>query len=162
MLFQTALIEDADAIMHLVNAAYQVETGDTGCGFKRGNRFKYPFDSGMQSAYEEGRVLKVVEEKTQKLVGMARWRIDGPLLYFGPIAVHPDHQGRGIATMLLVELRKIADMHNLKGFSICVVNHRSDLIPWYQRQGFTITGEEPFTGEEIIRPSMMIHMEKLF
>lgn len=62
------------------------------------------------------------------------------MLYFGPFAVSPNHQKKGIGKLMLNELDRISNEKNIDELFIKVVNHRLDLIPWYQSLGYIITG----------------------
>lgn len=93
-------------------------------------------------------IIKGCEEKTiikvtinNEIVGVTFWQlINDKLLYFGPFAVSPNHQKKGIGKLMLNELDRIANERNIDELFIKVVNHRLDLIPWYQSLGYIITG----------------------
>ena len=60
----------------------------------------------------------------------------------------------------MARVAEIGKENNLKFIKIHVVNHRSDLIPMYQKWGFTIVGEETFPDHErVTRPCFMYIMK---
>ena len=72
---------------------------------------------------------------------MTIWQpITDKLLYFGPFAVSLNHQKKGIGKLMLQELDRLGLERNMEEILIKVVNHRLDLIPWYQSLGYVIVG----------------------
>jgi GNAT superfamily N-acetyltransferase len=140
-------VRDADEVMRVINAAYVVETGDSGYGFKSGNRMSDPLDEHFMKAYQEGRMIKVVSE-CNEIVGATYWRVtENDTIYFGPFAVRPDMQGRKVGKLMLAEIERLAREKNLRGIEIKVVNWRTDLIPWYESMGYQHTQSEPWPSE---------------
>jgi hypothetical protein len=46
--------------------------------------------------------------------------------------------------------------------SMCTVNHRTDIIPWYLKKGYVKVCEKPFPEpERLTRDSHMIYYEKM-
>ena len=46
--------------------------------------------------------------------------------------------------------------------SMCTVNHRTDIIPWYLNKGYVKLSEKPFPEpDRLTRASHMIYYEKL-
>lgn len=118
----------------------------------------------MKLAYEEGRIFCVVDTSQEAIVGATYWEVtcdNG--LYFGPFAVHPEMQGRGIGKQMLYELERIAQEKKLSQMEIRVVNHRLDLIPWYESLGYEHTGSSEWPSahlEVLTRPSHFLNMVK--
>lgn len=133
----------------VINAAYAVETGDFGYGFKKGVRMEAPLDDYFRKAYEENRMIKVTSIADHNaIVGVTYWRItDNNTIYFGPFAVRPDMQGRGVGRMMLDEVERIGKERNLAGIEIRVVNWRADLLPWYAKMGYKHIRSEPWPSE---------------
>ena len=59
----------------MINQAYRVEDGDTGVGFKKTDRLLNPFDTGLEAAYAENRVLTAKIAENNKLVGVIVWEL---------------------------------------------------------------------------------------
>ena len=76
-------------------------------------------------------------------------RADAALL--GMVAVRPGQQGRGIGRRMLAAAEEHArTAWGVRSLEITVINHRTELIAWYERCGFGRTGvDHPFPyGDE--------------
>jgi predicted N-acetyltransferase YhbS len=165
---------DADEIFEVINAAYSLEIGNDGIAFKNENihRLMHPLEDSIRSSYESGKVIKAVLncDGTQKVVGVIVWdiidvQINGEQtksMYFGPFAIRPDYQKRGIGGILLTEIDRIARMNCISYVDINVINHRSDLLPMYAKLGYEDTGttsDYPFR-ERLSRDSHFINLRR--
>ena len=137
-------------ITNLINEAYEVETGDSGVAFKNTLRL-LPSDAAQ---LDLGRTF----------VCRRRGHPDGPLLgcivydvqqddtglrcHFGPFAVARAAQGQGVGRALQARLETWARDHGCASFDIEVVNHRTDILPMYERQGFVAYGNGTFPAPE--------------
>lgn len=136
----------------VVNEAYSCENGCSGFGHKKDNRMISPTEGNMLSAYREGRVMKVVQTETGRIVGMMYWEVtQEKSLYFGPYAVSPAFQGRGIGKLMFAEVERIARERKLTEIRIVVVNIRTDLISMYKHMGFVQTGTAPFPPHAVYK-----------
>jgi GNAT superfamily N-acetyltransferase len=71
--------------------------------------------------------------------------------YFGLFAVRPDRQGTGIGRAVLAEAeRRVVTDWQCTVLRMLVIRQRTDLIAWYARLGFALTGRtSPFPyGDE--------------
>jgi GNAT superfamily N-acetyltransferase len=70
--------------------------------------------------------------------------------YFGMFAVRPAAQGGGIGRFALAEAERQAAGWGCRRMRMTVISAREDLIAWYGRRGYRLTGErEPFPyGDE--------------
>lgn len=74
---------------------------------------------------------------------------DQPAAYIGTFSVMPALQGRGIGDVLLAAVESFITRHaqarGVGHFSMSILSHRPDLLAYYQRRGYTLTGEKmPF------------------
>jgi GNAT superfamily N-acetyltransferase len=68
-------------------------------------------------------------------------------LYLGMLSVDPQIQASGIGKLLLAQAETFARQHQYKTITITVIDKRSELIDWYKRKGFQLTGNiQPFTN----------------
>jgi GNAT superfamily N-acetyltransferase len=145
-----------------VNDAYQIEKSDTEFGFKTGERFQSATDDVLINGCLEGRVLKVLLD--DQIVGVLFWQQLSDLsLYFGPFAVAKASQGKGVGKILLNEVERIAKERGLTEIMIKVVNHRTDLIPWYKSLGYKIVSESPWPQSHeyvLTKPSFFYEMKR--
>merc|ERR1712037_365564 len=128
-----AKLEDRAAIIEVVNAAYAVETGCTGISFK--NMPRYVVDSnqdGESSIDKQLNSTYVVHDTSGKIVGSVRAEVGSDdVVYIGPVAVAPKHQGQGLGSRLLSFAEGLAPVSQVD-----VVSCRSDLFPMYERRGY--------------------------
>ena len=102
-----------------------------------------------------------------ELVGCAHFPIstDGNGLKkadLGPIAVSVQHQRQGFGVQLLQEVARRAKALECDVIEITVVNHRTDLFPFYEKHNFVYTGEEvPFDREHGFDESELTRSAKL-
>lgn len=62
--------------------------------------------------------------------------------YFGFFAVDPDQQGAGIGKRLLAAAEAFArDVLDAQTMRLSVIEQRAELIAWYERRGYTLTGD---------------------
>jgi ribosomal protein S18 acetylase RimI-like enzyme len=70
---------------------------------------------------------------------------DGEAWYLGMLTVRPDLQARGLGRALLAAAETEAAAAGARRIRMTVVSIRDTLIAWYQRRGYTLTGEtRPF------------------
>ncbi|NSC20327.1 GNAT family N-acetyltransferase [Streptomyces albus subsp. chlorinus] len=76
--------------------------------------------------------------------------------YFGMFAVNPLLQGGGVGRTVLAEAERTARAEwGTKQMQLKVIRQREDLIAWYERRGYTRTGELspfPYGDERFGRP----------
>jgi ribosomal protein S18 acetylase RimI-like enzyme len=69
--------------------------------------------------------------------------------YLGMLTVRPDLQDRRLGRGLLEEAEQIAAARGARRIRMTVVNVRAELIGWYERRGYGLTGERlPFPYDE--------------
>jgi hypothetical protein len=126
---------DIGAVFDMVNTAYKVEDGDSGVAFKKTDRF-LSHDEGdafnplgafksqppsrmtplaaVQPSIAEGRVfLAAAAESPRVILGCIIWDTsathDGnQTIYFGPLAVAPEAQGKGVGSFLVSAVECLA------------------------------------------------------
>ena len=185
----------------MINDAYSVENGSSGmCFIKEGSvRLGSPTAGSLLGGYQEGRVFRVAQRDTGKIIGATYWELrdlhdgngssgssdcmdssdsgdssdgagggsssssgsGGRIIYFGPYAVSPSFQGRGVGHMMLAEVERLGREHKCSGIDIEVVNVRTNLLSMYRSLGYEPTGTAPFPSEgvpSLSRPAADIHM----
>lgn len=155
--------EDYEAIVALVNLAYRVES-DPGSpvGFKNEERISTDEQrSRFRAALVAGRALVATGSDERDLIGVVyHEKHDGDVpaegseaeagwLHFGPFAIHPSQQGRGLARRFLAALEEVARAEGCQGLEMTVVNFRTDLIPMYEHLGFREVERIPFRDEDV-------------
>jgi ribosomal protein S18 acetylase RimI-like enzyme len=93
-------------------------------------------DEHILAAMQHGRMTGCIQLR----------RISDTIAYFGMFAVDPQQQGGGIGKHILNAAEQIA-AHDLKAsvMQLSVLPTRTELIAYYQRRGYALTGEiRPF------------------
>lgn len=74
----------------------------------------------------------------------------GGTCYVGMLAVRPDAQARGLGRIMLAAAQERARGAGARRLEMTVIAQRTELIAWYERNGFVDTGERsPFPyGDE--------------
>jgi ribosomal protein S18 acetylase RimI-like enzyme len=86
--------------------------------------------------------------------------------YFGMFAIDPDIHGGGLGKLLLAEAeRRVRDLWAANQMVMTVINLRTELIDWYKRRGYRLTGATlpfPFndTSGETTRNFHLVEMRK--
>jgi len=145
--FRFAEPPDVAAVVALVESAYRGETSRVGwtteADLLEGQRTDQVAVAELIHS-EASHILLV--ERDADLVAcchLARSRPD--TVYLGLFAVRPGAQGGGLGTSVVVEAGRLAAEWGASLLRMTVINRRLDLLAWYGRLGFVLTGEvEPF------------------
>lgn len=142
-----ATSEDATSIAALVNSAYRGDTSRQG--------WTTEADLLDGTRIDERGVLEIIESPQHSillcragldLLGCMEisWGSQGKL-YLGMLTVSPEQQGHGIGKILMNAAVQEAKTLHCHTVYMTVISKRSELIAWYERQGFLQTGErKPF------------------
>lgn len=160
VVFDTATVDDVDDVAVLVQSAYR---GDAS---RQGWTTEADFLSGQRVDREM--VLEILgDPDAMILVG----RIDGRLVgccelrshdpdperptgtaaaYLGMFAVDPTIQASGLGRVILTEAEdRVRRRWSAERLVITVIGVRTELIAWYERRGFRLTGvTAPFPYED--------------
>jgi len=92
-----------------------------------------------------GSVILVSEEQPGIFEGCVYLDKQEDKLYLGMLSVHPNRQERGTGKILMAASEKYALENGCRSIFMRVISLRTELIAWYQRQGYHPTGKrEPF------------------
>lgn len=136
------------AIVALVNSAYRGESSRQGwtteADFLDGQRID---TQGVKELLSRANsvILIAEDDETDELLGCVHVENINDSAYVGMVTVSPLTQGQGIGGELLEEAEALAQFWNCKEISMTVLSERKELIKWYQKKGFHLTGEtKPF------------------
>lgn len=147
MKIRTAHIRDADEIARLINSAYRGDSSRAGwtteadmVGGERINAER------VASLMREPRSFFLILENESELLGCAHLHQESShSLYFGMLTVKPQNQARGLGRELLKGIEQSARDLHCNQLRLTVIQIRSELIAYYERNGFVLTGAEfPF------------------
>lgn len=130
-------------MVQLVNSAYRGE------GSKKGWTTEADLLGGVRTDEEamkemvtrpDAVVLKDVDE-AGAIIGCVYLKNQQKNLYLGMLTVQPDIQAQGIGKKLLEASEDHAKELALPAIMMTVISARHELIAWYERRGYQLTGE---------------------
>ena len=149
--YRTAERSDAEALVPLINRAFEVELEFFTTGrIDLAETLKH---------FEKGQFLIV--ESDGELAGCNYVELRGPIGYFGLLSVEPDYQGRGLGRILIEQAEEFCREAGRSHMQIRVLNHRTELPPFYEKLGYRIARIEEVEQVPSARiPYHFIVMEK--
>jgi len=140
-----ATADHIDYLFTIINDAYAIENGNSEISFKNDGKLRFNDKSALNELVENGDMTIAFDEVASEYVGCiyAPTFVDKDgikRLYFGPLA----SKKRGIGKLLVSIAEQKAKDEGCSSIDIHVINIRSDILPWYQRNGYSIIGEEPY------------------
>ena len=150
--FRVADPSDGPAIVRLVDSAYRGDSSRAGwtteADLLGGQRTDLDAVDDLVRADDSQIVLLLVDGELMACCHLALEQAD--TAYFGLFAVRPDAQGAGSATAVVAEADRRARAWGASRLRMTVISARVDLLAWYHRLGFELTGAtEPFPyGDE--------------
>ncbi|MER8185200.1 GNAT family N-acetyltransferase [Kitasatospora sp. NPDC094015] len=152
LIFRTAGPADIPALRALVQSAYRGESSRVGwtteADLLEGQRTDA---ETLAAVLARPNSLVLLAERAGELVACCQLEHRGEVAYFGLFSVRPEQQGGGLGRAVLARAEQLArDEWGAAELEMTVIEQRADLIAWYERRGFTRTGEfTPFPyGDE--------------
>jgi GNAT superfamily N-acetyltransferase len=148
MTVRVAGAHEAEEILRVTNAAYQVE--------------RFFIDTDRLDAERLNALLsKGVFLVTEGMSGCVYVELRGERGYFGPLSVDPERQGSGTGKLLVKVAEDYARAHGCRYMDLRIVNLREELPAFYRKLGYVETGTEPFPETEVTKlPCHLICMSK--
>jgi ribosomal protein S18 acetylase RimI-like enzyme len=141
-----AIVEDAPELDILVNSAYRGDSSRQGWTTEADLLDGTRTDAAAIAELIQTpgtTILKYVEEN--KIIGCVELRNQNGKLYLGMLTVRPHLQGRGIGKELLKTAEAEAEKQKCTSIFMTVISIRKELLDWYIRHGYQLTGErKPF------------------
>jgi len=137
---------DAKALDKLVNSAYRGEVSKQGwtteADLLDGTRIN---EEVLLELLQRPDTTILLCKEENELLGCVELRKDNQKLYLGMLTVKPNTQGKGIGKKLLMEAEAFAKGLGCIKIYMTVISVRKELIAWYVRHGYELTGEKkPF------------------
>lgn len=146
--YRMATPADASALRALIESGYRGDSARRGWSHEAdllGGDRTTPEEVAAMIAATEKRVLLAEQEGT--LVGTVTITDLGQgLAYMGLLCIDPERQAGGLGRALVREVEQLAvRAFGAARMELIVVDARAELIAWYERRGYTRTGElRPF------------------
>jgi ribosomal protein S18 acetylase RimI-like enzyme len=142
----TAILSDAPALNKLVNSAYRGDSSKQGwtteADLLDGTRID---EAALSDLIQKPDTTILTYKEGNSLLGCVELRKDGAKLYLGMLSVQPNTQGKGIGKKLLAAAEVHAHEQVCTKIYMTVISVRQELIDWYIRHGYQLTGErKPF------------------
>ena len=145
--FRAANVDDIDALVVLVTSAYRGDVSKQGwtteADFLGGNRIDREV---LRKDIERPRSTVLVAERDGAMLACAHVCEEDGAGYFGMFSVQPNLQGSGVGKAVLAEAERIVrDDWGLPAMRMTVIDIRDELIAFYVRRGYALTGiKKPF------------------
>ncbi len=150
--FRSAVADDIDAIVALVESAYRGDASRRGWTTEADLLDGQRIDRrGVAELLAKAGARVVLVERDAGLVACCEVQRQDDTAYFGMFSVKPDAQGRGIGKQVLAEAERIArEDWKCHEMQMTVIDIRAELIAWYERLGYRRSGiHKPFPyGDE--------------
>lgn len=149
-----ATLQDVPALTKLVNSAYRGESS------KKGWTTEAHLLEGIRTT--EAELTQLINlpnhqilhySKEGEILGCVLLIIKEHQLYLGMLSVNPSLQNSGIGKKLLQTAEDFARTNQLPAIEMTVIGLRTELIAWYQRNGYQDTGKRlPFPESNDFHP----------
>jgi ribosomal protein S18 acetylase RimI-like enzyme len=137
---------DLEAIAELVNSAFRGDSSRAGWTTEAdlvGGQRTDPDLLRSDLAARPGAVLLTMrDEPDGALLGSVWLEARSPdVWYLGMLTVRPDLQSRGLGRRMMDEAERYAAAQGARRMRMTVITVRETLMEWYERRGYTRTGE---------------------
>jgi ribosomal protein S18 acetylase RimI-like enzyme len=141
-----AEIIDVPALNKLVNSAYRGDGSKQGwtteADLLDGTRID---ENALQDLIQKSTTTILAYKEDDNLLACVELRKENEKLYLGMLSVNPNTQGKGIGKKLLAASEAHAREQGCTRIFMTVISVRQELIDWYIRHGYQLTGErKPF------------------
>jgi GNAT superfamily N-acetyltransferase len=147
MRFEPARSSDLDVLHALIHRAYRGESAKAGWTHEADLLDGQRTDpEALAAMLDSGADTILVARDEDGLAGCIAVTVkSGGLAYIGMVTVDPTRQAGGLGRQLLAVAERCASMQGASVAEMTVIAQRSELIAWYERRGYRLTGERrPF------------------
>lgn len=152
MFISKATIADIPALVKLVNSAYRGEASAKGWTTEAHllvGEFRTDETSIVELLNNKNAAILKFTSEDHELLGNVYLEKQEDKLYLGMFSVSPGAQSQGIGKNLLKAADDYAAQQNCSSIYMTVISARNELIAWYMRHGYKLTGEsKPFPVDE--------------
>lgn len=163
-----ATLTDVKELNTLINSAYRGDTSKKGWTTEADLLDGTRIDEATLTQYLEdpaSTILKYVDD-SGKIQGCVNLNLADGKVYVGMLTVNPELQNAGIGRQLLEASELFAQKAGSNKLWMTVITIRTELIAYYERKGYVITGEKkPFHTDPKFgiqkQPIELLVMEKM-
>lgn len=141
-----ATLQDVSNLNKLINAAYRGDSARKGWTHEADYLGGIRTDEKQLTAMLQNpnaTILKLEEEN--EIVGCVYLEKQNNKLYLGMLTVNPLLQAKGTGKQLLAASEDFGKQNSCTYIEMTVISYRKELIAYYERRGFELTGEtKPF------------------
>ncbi len=168
MTISKATIEDIPELVPLINSAYRGEDSKKGWTTEADLLAgEMRTDISMLKeliSLPNATILKIINEENM-IMGSVYLDQQERGLYLGMLTVSPPLQAGGIGKQLMSASENFARANNCSNIFMNVISVRQELIAWYEKLGYTNTGEKkPFPDDNRfgvpVQPLEFVILEK--
>jgi GNAT superfamily N-acetyltransferase len=151
MNLRTANLSDKPALITLINDAFQITDY-----FKYDKRIN---EKEMDQYFADGTFV-LLEDEGQP-AGCVYYTIRNGILNYSLLSVASTSQGKGFSKVLVNRVEEMAVSARCNNIQIEVVNIRTALFPFYEKQGYVATGTMPFRKPTRVPCHLVIMMKEV-
>lgn len=151
VILKLAVTNDAEELAALINSVYRGENS------KKGWTTEADFLGGIRITPQK--IAEIISGKNDiiikaiynnGLIGCVHLENTGKYSYFGMLSIDVNYQAKGAAKILMNECERITKNEwGLNEIRLKVISRRRELIEYYERRGFLITGEKEEFGSKM-------------
>lgn len=142
MAITPATLTDVPELVALVNSAYRGEGAKQGwtteADIIEGTRIDL---NSLTAELNDPNVTMLKNTVDGKITGCVYVQKRGDKLYLGMLTVSPTLQAKGLGKQLLEAAEEFGRVNGLKAMTMTVITKRHELIAFYERRGYSKTGE---------------------
>lgn len=140
---QFAKPEDVPELVKLINSAYRgpvsrqgwTHESDLITGDERIN------ETGLAAALANRANAMLMIKEQEQIKGCVMLEKKDEHIYLGMLSVNPAIQTKGIGKKLMQQAEQYALQNGFRKILMTVISARKELIEWYNRRGYSSTGE---------------------
>jgi ribosomal protein S18 acetylase RimI-like enzyme len=138
-----ATLTDVPKLVVLINSAYRGESSKKGWTTEAnliGGQRTDKEDLIEQMTDPDAIILKYTDDEGN-ITGCVYMQKRGEKMYLGMLTVSPELQAAGLGRKLLAAAEEYTRSINYHTITMTVITTRNELLEWYERRGYTKTGE---------------------
>ncbi len=163
------MASDITELVQLVNSAYRGDSSKKGWTTEAEllDGIRITEEELLKQFHQPGQYFLKAIDTAGKIIGCVSLLDKKESMYLGMLTVQPNIQANGIGKKLLTASEQFALNKQIDSIEMTVISVRSELIAWYLRRGYQLTGEkrafptEPKFGIQKVPLEFVVLVKKL-